>query len=91
VWGEDHDRTSYLELIEATSGEIYFEGRDILKLSREEMKVLRRDMQIVFQDPYAPLDPRMAVVDIIANPWWHIRLLKAEREGKEDKGAPGAS
>lgn len=50
-----------LRLIEPTSGEIYVEGTDITKLSQKEMKKFRRKMQIVFQDPYASLDPRQTV------------------------------
>lgn len=54
-----------LRLLEATSGEVWFKGRDILKLNKEEMRSLRREMQIIFQDPYASLNPRMTVGSII--------------------------
>jgi ABC-type glutathione transport system ATPase component len=57
-----------LRLIESTSGTITFEGRDLLSASRSEMRRLRRDMQIIFQDPFASLDPRFRVEDIIAEP-----------------------
>jgi ABC-type glutathione transport system ATPase component len=57
-----------LRLIEPTSGTITFEGRDLLSASREDMRRLRRDMQIIFQDPFASLDPRFRVEDIIAEP-----------------------
>jgi len=57
-----------LRLTEPTSGSIHFEGRDLLALGREEMRQLRRDMQIIFQDPFASLDPRFRVEDIIAEP-----------------------
>ncbi len=50
-----------LRLIEATSGEVYFDGKDILKLSGMELKQMRRNLQIIFQDPYASLDPRMPI------------------------------
>jgi ABC-type glutathione transport system ATPase component len=57
-----------LRLIEPTSGGIHFEGRDLLGASRGEMRRLRRDMQIIFQDPFASLDPRFRVEEIIAEP-----------------------
>jgi oligopeptide transport system ATP-binding protein len=57
-----------LRLIEPTSGSITFEGRDLLAASSGEMRRLRRDMQIIFQDPFASLDPRYRVEDIIAEP-----------------------
>ena len=57
-----------LRLIEPTSGDICFEGRDLLAASANEMRRLRRDMQIIFQDPFASLDPRFRVEDIIAEP-----------------------
>ena len=50
-----------LRLVEPTSGEIFFEGKDITKLSRGEMKKLRKDMQIIFQDPFSSLDPRYTI------------------------------
>lgn len=52
---------SMLRLVEPTSGEVYFDGQDMLKLSGEELKAIRRDMQIIFQDPYASLDPRLPI------------------------------
>jgi ABC-type oligopeptide transport system ATPase subunit len=57
-----------LRLIEPTSGSIRFEDRDLLAASPGEMRRLRRDMQIIFQDPFASLDPRFRVEDIIAEP-----------------------
>jgi oligopeptide transport system ATP-binding protein len=57
-----------LRLIEPTSGEFFFSGRDVLTTSRTELRELRREMQIVFQDPYASLNPRMKVGDIIGEP-----------------------
>jgi len=55
-----------LRLIEPTAGEVYFEGRNIFALTKSELKALRRDMQIIFQDPYSSLDPRMPVGASIA-------------------------
>ena len=57
-----------LRLIEPTSGSIHFDGRDLLTASHGEMRRLRRDMQIIFQDPFGSLDPRMRVEDLIAEP-----------------------
>jgi oligopeptide transport system ATP-binding protein len=57
-----------LRLIEPTSGDVRFKGRDVLRLSRGDLRRLRRDMQIVFQDPYSSLDPRMRVQDIVEEP-----------------------
>jgi oligopeptide transport system ATP-binding protein len=59
---------SVLRLVEAQKGSVVWQGRDLLKLSDEEMRKARRDMQIIFQDPLASLDPRMTVADIIAEP-----------------------
>ena len=55
-----------LRLIPASGGTVFFDGEDVLNKPRGEMKALRRNMQIVFQDPYSSLDPRMPVGDIIA-------------------------
>jgi ABC-type oligopeptide transport system ATPase subunit len=57
-----------LRLIEPTSGSILFQGHDLLAVGHGEMRRLRRDMQIIFQDPFGSLDPRMRVADIIAEP-----------------------
>src|SRR5687768_13437377 len=57
-----------LRLIEPTAGQVEFAGRDVLALGKSEMRQLRREMQIVFQDPYASLNPRMKVGDIIGEP-----------------------
>ncbi|MHA6796583.1 ABC transporter ATP-binding protein [Pseudonocardia bannensis] len=57
-----------LNLIPATSGEVRYRGRDLTTVSRPQMRSLRRELQIVFQDPYAALDPRLSVHDIIAEP-----------------------
>ena len=57
-----------LRLIEPTSGSIRFNGSDLLSATHREMRQLRRDMQIIFQDPFGSLDPRMRVEDVIAEP-----------------------
>jgi oligopeptide/dipeptide ABC transporter ATP-binding protein len=57
-----------VKLLEATSGRIVFEGQDLTHLSRRRMRPVRRDLQIVFQDPYGSLNPRMTVREIVAEP-----------------------
>ena len=54
-----------LRLIEPTEGEVYFEGKNLLAMSQRELRDMRRQMQIIFQDPYASLNPRMRVGDIV--------------------------
>ena len=55
-------------LIPATSGAVYFQGRDILTINKSEVRELRKQVQMIFQDPYASLNPRMKVVDIVGRP-----------------------
>ncbi len=57
-----------LRLVEPTGGEVIVDGRDVLKLSRGDLRRARRDMQVVFQDPYSSLNPRMRVSDIVEEP-----------------------
>ncbi len=71
-----------LRLIEPTAGEISFAGRDVVGLGKTELRELRREMQIVFQDPYASLNPRMKVGDIIAEPLV-IHKIGDKRERRE--------
>ena len=69
-----------LRLTEPTSGSVRFNRHDLLVASRGEMRRLRRDMQIIFQDPFGSLDPRMRVEDVIAEPLIiHEHMGKAER------------
>jgi peptide/nickel transport system ATP-binding protein len=58
-----------LRLVEPTAGEIRYDGRDLLAMSSRDMRLLRRKMQVVFQDPFAALNPRMRVKDIVAEPF----------------------
>ena len=69
-----------LRLIEPTSGSVHFEGHNLLTAGRSEMRGLRRNMQIIFQDPFGSLDPRLRVQDIIAEP-----LVIHESMGRETR------
>ncbi|UOE95270.1 dipeptide ABC transporter ATP-binding protein [Alkalihalobacillus sp. LMS39] len=78
--GKSTTGKSILRLIEPTEGEVNFLGRDVTKLKAEEMRQLRKDMQIIFQDPYASLNPRHTVEKIISEP-----LLIHGMTSKEDR------
>lgn len=72
-----------LRLIEPTSGKIVFEGHDLVAASHGEMRRLRRDMQVIFQDPFGSLDPRMRVEDVISEPLIiHETLSRAARRAR---------
>jgi len=66
--GKSTTGRSILRLIEPTSGEVRFEGRDLLALGADQLRRMRRNMQIIFQDPYSSLNPRMRVGQIIEEP-----------------------
>jgi oligopeptide transport system ATP-binding protein len=69
-----------LRLIEPTSGEITFQGKDVRQMGTEQLRALRRDMQIIFQDPYASLNPRLTVGGIIGEALQIHNLAKNARE-----------
>ena len=71
-----------LRLLDPTSGNVFLEGRDITRLSRAELRPLRRHMQMIFQDPFSSLNPRMKVSEIVAEP---LRIHRAgtRRERRE--------
>ena len=72
-----------LRLIEPTSGQVLFDGRDVLALSRTELRRARRDMQIVFQDPYSSLNPRMRAAAIVEEPLVVHRIgTRSERRAR---------
>src|SRR5437879_7617156 len=72
-----------LRLIEPTSGDIYFEDKDVRSLNAAELRRLRRDIQIIFQDPYASLDPRMNVGAIVGEALLIHQLTKTRRQFEE--------
>jgi oligopeptide transport system ATP-binding protein len=75
-----------LRLIEPTSGQVRFKGEDVLGFSRARMQQARRDMQIVFQDPYSSLNPRMRVGDIVEEPLIiHRTGAKAQRRARVEQ------
>lgn len=69
-----------LGLLDATDGEVWFEGRDVSKAKRNEWKELRKDLQIIFQDPMASLNPRFTVPELIAEP---LKVFKICRNSQE--------
>jgi oligopeptide/dipeptide ABC transporter ATP-binding protein len=75
-----------IKLTEPTSGKIVFNGRDITNMKRRQMREVRREMQIVFQDPYASLNPRMTVRDIVSEPLRiHGRSSRALEKARVDE------
>ena len=69
-----------LRLIEPTSGEVWFEGKDVTRAGKEELRAMARDMQIIFQDPYASLNPRMTVGAIVGEALIIHKLTKSRAE-----------
>ncbi|MGI8652013.1 MAG: ABC transporter ATP-binding protein [Geodermatophilaceae bacterium] len=76
--GKSTTGRAIMHLQPATSGSVVFQGRELTKLSRRAMRPLRRDIQIVFQDPYASLNPRLPVYDIVAEPLIIHKLARGE-------------
>ena len=72
-----------LRLIEPTSGEVYFDGKDVTKMNKREMREMRKSMQLIFQDPYASLDPRMSVSNLIQEPLMVNHLVKDKAEAEK--------
>jgi peptide/nickel transport system ATP-binding protein len=72
-----------LRLIEPTAGEIIFEGKKIHELSQKDLRMIRKDMQIIFQDPYSSLNPRLTIGEIISEPMRLYQIGAHERARKE--------
>ena len=77
--GKSTTGRAVLRLHEPTAGRVLFEGRDMVTLSKKELRGIRRDIQIVFQDPYASLNPRMSVNDLVGEPLIIHGLAKDRR------------
>ena len=73
-----------LRLIEPSSGEVWFQGADVMKMDRNALQAMRRDMQIIFQDPYASLNPRLTIGAIIGEALIIHKLVKS-RQAMEDR------
>jgi oligopeptide/dipeptide ABC transporter ATP-binding protein len=72
-----------IRLLDATDGEVLYNGEDIIKYKENKMKNLRKDLQIIFQDPYASLNPRMSVSEIISEPMKVCKIVKSKKEMDE--------
>jgi oligopeptide transport system ATP-binding protein len=81
--GKSTTGRTIIRLIESTSGDVWFEGKNVLSLNKKEMRSMRKEMQIIFQDPYASLNPRMTVADIVGEPLDIHNLVKNRKERNE--------
>lgn len=81
--GKSTTGRTILRLIEPTSGEIIFEGKDVNRLSKGEMRKVRKDMQMIFQDPFSSLDPKKTINQIISEPIRVNHILKNKHQIEE--------
>ncbi len=72
-----------MRLLEATDGEVLYEGENILKYNKREMKKMRTNMQMIFQDPFTSLNPRLSIGEIIAEPMKVQKIIKGKEAMKE--------
>ena len=77
--GKSTTGRAILRLLDPTSGQVIFEGKDITKMSQRELRRMRRDMQIIFQDPFSSLDPRKTVNQIIREPIITSKIIKGKK------------
>ena len=77
--GKSTTGRTILQLYKPTAGEVYYKDKNLVKLKSEPMRMMRREMQMIFQDPYASLNPRMTVSDIVGEPL----MAFGEATGKE--------
>lgn len=81
--GKSTTGRTILKLLEPTGGKIIFDGQDITNYSRKQMRPLRQEMQMVFQDPFSSLDPRQTVMQLISEPIIEHKLLKSRSDIEE--------
>ena len=81
-WGKSTTGRAILQLLKPTGGEVKYEGRDLTSLTKNELRKARRDMQMIFQDPYASLNPRMSVGRIVGEPLV-VHSIGSDKERKD--------
>ncbi len=81
--GKSTTGRTILRLIEPTSGQVLFEGKDVASFNRKELRAMRKDMQIIFQDPYSSLDPKMPINKLISEPIVNAGLIKDKKKLEE--------